>query len=210
MLKIIKWKVDWSDKIENEFCLCGNKWHIAKGKWKGLIFSTDGFGLSKAERDFFGIKFLSFKGRFTLYFLKWYFSYNNKGLEDEFENVTVYYDRCVKHIIKDKIRELKGKCFNFRENILRKIKFNKEYNFTMYRSWEGEYSFKSDMLSAFQLASNYEADLFLNGKYLLSPLGFEWEENQKLVKKYTGLKWKNLGYKNPYSEEIKNYKKIPY
>jgi hypothetical protein len=209
MLKIIKWEFGTENKIYSTD-LCGKKWMVSKGQWKGLMFSISGLGLSKAERDLLEIKFLQYRGHLTIYFFKWLLSWNSKGIEDILKYVHVIYNKPVKFIVKDYFINFRKRFNTKRDNLLRKIKFNKQYNFTMYRSWEGEYSFTSDMLSAFQLASNYEADLFLNGRYLLSPLGFEWGENNRLVKKYTGLKWKNLGYKDLYDKEIKNYKRMPH
>lgn len=91
--------------------------------------------------------------------------------------------------------------------------FNLEniYEFAICRAYEKEIKFKSDPVSAFELASNYEADLYCQGTLILSPLGFEWDENVKLIEKYLGRQgWKetengkelNLGYKDLSDSEI--------
>lgn len=93
---------------------------------------------------------------------------------------------------------------------------DKTYEFVIHRSYEGGLRFESDPVSAFELASNYEADLFHQGNIILSPLGFEWDENVRLIEKHLGRQgWKetecgrefNIGYKNPWDPEIKIYKK---
>lgn len=208
-IRLIKWEFGTDNKMYSSE-ICGKNWCISKGQWKGLMFSISGLGLSKCERELFNSKFLQYNGHVSIYFLKWVWTYHSKGIYDIFSSVKITYDRALHYIIKDKIDNIKKQINYKRECILRKIKFNKEYNFAIVRSFDGEYSFTSDMLSAFQLATNYEACLYLNNRIIFSPLGFEWEENNKMVKKYTGLKWSKLGYKNIYSKEIKNYKRIPY
>lgn len=90
------------------------------------------------------------------------------------------------------------------------------YEFTICRTYEESAKFNSDPVSAFELASNYEADLYYQGVLILSPLGYEWEDNVKLIEKYLGRHgWKetengkefNLGYKDLWDPEIKIVKK---
>ena len=207
-LRIVKWE---------QYGYKGNelitKYFIfSKGQYKGLQFSISGLGLSKAERNLFDKKFLQFDENINIYIGKLIITYNSKGSYNHLKNVNIYNDLPVSYIVKynlkNNIGNIKQTANSIKESIIRKLKFKEQYNFTMIRSWEGAYSFNSDILSAFQLASNYEACLYLNNKLIFSPLGFEWAENNKLLKKYTGLKYKNLGYKNPYDVEIKNYKPV--
>ena len=72
------------------------------------------------------------------------------------------------------------------------ILFNKKEVFEVQRYYEKAKIIKCDRLTAFQLASNYEADLLQNGRYLLSPLGLEWEENNNLIVKHLGKLFKNF------------------
>ena len=208
-IRLIKWEFGTENKMLSTE-ICGKKWCISRGQWNGLMCSISGLGLSKFEREIFNSKFLQYDGHVNIYFLKWVWSWHSAGIYDNFRSVKITYDRSLYYIIKDKMDNIKKQINYKKECIIRKIKFQKQYNFTMLRSFEGEYSFTSDMLSAFQLATNYEACLYLNNRIIFSPLGFEWEENNKQVKKYTGFKWSKLGYKDPYSKEIKNYKRIPY
>ena len=48
---------------------------------------------------------------------------------------------------------------------------------------------KLDMLTAFQLANNYEADLIKDGIFYLSPLGLSYEDNCDLIAKYLGKRF---------------------
>lgn len=232
MFRIIKWECIDMDITDFVFM---NIISLSKGVWKGFHFGITGLGLNKFERDFFNTK-IFFKRlndikHINIYFLKWVLSYNKDGVLEGLEKsiCEIYFNKTLKEYIKISINNskkiLKYKFKNLFEDIKKKInikkelilrkldkRLQKEYTFRMYRSWEGEYSFKSDLLSAYQLASNYEADLMLNNRYLLSPLGFDWEENNKLIKKNLGkwFKYSSLGYKNMNSKEIKNYKRLKY
>ncbi|WP_214482946.1 hypothetical protein [Bacillus sp. SM2101] len=57
--------------------------------------------------------------------------------------------------------------------------------FRIARSFEGLCSLQTDdLLTAIKTASNYEADLYLNGVLIFSPLGYEMEYNKKLLQRY--------------------------
>ena len=62
---------------------------------------------------------------------------------------------------------------------------NKKYRFDIDIGY-GRKSFKSTIKDALSLASNYESDLVFNDRLIYSPLGFEWEYNKNLVKRYLG------------------------
>ena len=92
------------------------------------------------------------------------------------------------------------------------LKFNpnKKYTFDINLGY-GEKQFKSTIKDALGLAINYEADLGINGTLIISPLGFEWEENNKIIEKCVGLEnlskantsfgW-SIPYRNPDSKGI--------
>lgn len=66
---------------------------------------------------------------------------------------------------------------------------------------------KSKIIDAIALANNFESDLFYNNHLIYSPLGFEWDYNNKLIHKYLGIthineKGINLPYRNLESREI--------
>lgn len=62
---------------------------------------------------------------------------------------------------------------------------NKKYTFDINLGY-GEQHFKSTIKDALGLAINYESDLGFNGTLLISPLGFEWEENNRFIEKCVG------------------------
>ena len=62
---------------------------------------------------------------------------------------------------------------------------NKEYDFKI--NLNGNVcEFSSTIKTAIGFASNYESDLTYKDVLLISPLGFEWEENYKLIQKFLG------------------------
>ena len=67
------------------------------------------------------------------------------------------------------------------------LKFNpnKKYTFDIIIGY-GEQQFKATIKDALGLAINYESDLGYNGILLLSPMGFEWEQNHKLIERVVG------------------------
>ena len=115
-----------------------------------------------------------------------------------------YYDKVVIDYI-DYFSDGKNKDRTF-------LKFNpnKKYIFDINVGY-GEQQFKSTIKDALGLAINYETDLGYNGVLLLSPMGFDWEENHKLIEKCVGkenLSKSNntfgwfIPYRNPHSNEI--------
>lgn len=212
-MKLIKWTFgNGENKMYSSNLAVTDKLLISKGQYKGLQFDLIGFGLSKAEREIFNSKFMQFTGIWTAYIGRLIIQYNSKGIYDSLKNVNIYIDISVKDYITEWFKYTKKKTIDK----IAHVGFKKQYNFSMFHYYEGEYKFTSDMLSAFQLASNYEADLYLNGKLILSPLGFEYQENKKLIEKYLSKRFVNekrfnlMGYKSPGDKEIKNYKKVVY
>ena len=61
----------------------------------------------------------------------------------------------------------------------------KEYDFTI-NFGNGAREFSATIENALGLASNYECDLVYNNNLIFSPLGFEFEENYRLIQQYLG------------------------
>lgn len=87
---------------------------------------------------------------------------------------------------------------------------NKKYTFDINLGY-GEKQFKATIKDALGLAINYESDLGFNGTLVISPMGFEWEDNNKLIEKCVGrenLSKSNdtfgwfIPYRNPDSKGI--------
>lgn len=207
-IRKITWK--WYNDTLSIDTIINDKIFLCSGSWDEFMFSIQGLGLSKAERELFNTKFLDLKDHMTIYFLKWYVTYDTRGYKEHYRNVDII-ENMVMYDTSELLNKFKHSIVNKYNSIINKIKFRQQYEFGMDRYWEGDYKFTSDMLSAFQLASNYEADLYLNGKLILSPLGLEYSQNVKLIQKYLGKGYVNKkgfnlrGYKNPYDKEIKNF-----
>lgn len=63
---------------------------------------------------------------------------------------------------------------------------NKKYIFRINQGY-GEKEFKATIKDALGLAINYESDLAFKNTLLLSPLGFDYEDNSKSIEKCVGL-----------------------
>lgn len=91
MIKIVEWCTDWTgDQIKGKYIVLFNCISLAKGQWNGLMFSIQGLGKSKTE------KMLGLKrnlNNITLYFLKWYISYDKQGYKDTLKNVNITNER---------------------------------------------------------------------------------------------------------------------
>ena len=89
MVRIIKWQADWitDEIIKGKSIILFDRFEIAKGYWKGLMFDLQGLGFTKGD------KLLNLKKRdkIILYFLKWVFTYykNKDGYKDNFSLVTI-------------------------------------------------------------------------------------------------------------------------
>lgn len=88
---------------------------------------------------------------------------------------------------------------------------NKKYEFDINIGY-GKETIKATIKDALGLASNHESDLVYNERLLFSPLGFDWNYNNKLIHKYLGIKnISDKGIELPYrymdSPEIEVLKK---
>lgn len=209
-MKILKFWYDLGEERSyNTVLHITKKLSFKKGSYNGLMFSINGLGLNKFEREVFNSKFLKVTGAISIYLGKLIISYHNDDLERQYQNVNVYYTKSLNMFLKNQIKHAME---NVKEKIadtINHISFKKQYNFTADRYFEGMHRFKTDMLSAFQLATNYEMDLYVGAKLIFSPLAFEYEENEKAIKKYLGVSFLtedgfNLkGYKDWNSKYIK-------
>lgn len=212
-MKLISWK--FSDLRGTDLAI-GNHVLVSLGQWDGLMFSIYGWGLSKAERECFDTKFLRLRNVLNLYLGRIVVSYDKRGICEHLCNVKIVSEVRLTTVLSQTMKSWVLRIKNRYQTLLNRNQFKTIYDFTLYRSWEGYYSFKADLLSAFQLASNYEADLYLKGKGMIySPLGFEYEYNREQVATYlgkrflTGDRYDLRGYKDPRSPEIVGYKRIP-
>ena len=90
-----------------------------------------------------------------------------------------------------------------------KNKNNKAWLFKISPYWEDEVYVNCTALKAFQIASNYESDLYVwnprKDKFILilSPLGLYYKDNNSMIKKNLGtnIEYSSLGYED-YTDEI--------
>jgi len=211
-MKLISWK--FTDMRSTELAL-GDHVFLSKGQWKGLQFSIVGLGLTKLERDFFETRFLEVRNVVNVYLGRIIVYFNKKGTEDHFRSVKIVKTQPVGVALKHKFLSLRQQINVRYHKFLNKRQFKQLYEFQIDRYYDGTYRFRADMLSAFQLASNYEADLMWGGQYLLSPLGLSYEENRDLIAKYLGKRFltKSGGfnlrdYKHSYDPEIRDYLRV--
>lgn len=87
-----------------------------------------------------------------------------------------------------------------------KFDSKKEYDFTI-NFGSGAKEFSSTIENALGLASNYESDLLHKDILIFSPLGFEWEENCRLIEKYLG---KNYDRRNFREKDLYDDLGLPY
>lgn len=212
-MKLISWK--FSDMRSTDLAI-GNHVLISKGQWDGLLFSISGLGLTKEERDIFDTRFLEMRNVVNFYIGKILISYDRKGIYEHLSSVDITKEIDIKEELTQRVKEDVDWIRNGFHAWQNKRQFKTIYEFELYHSGEGYFSFKTDMLSAFQLARNYEADLYLHGKGLIySPLRFECDQNCKQVERYLGKRFitPNGGYnlrgnKNSWSYEIKFYRRL--
>lgn len=211
-MNIVNWtygsygKDNYMDKKE---ILIGENTSISIGSYEGLQFSVCGLGLTKSEREFFDSSFLKIRNQVNIYLGKIIISYNPKGyIKSGLKNVDVKWTMNLGEFLKFRIDNhfkytFKKKVENLASKLLKKFIFTKKEDFTIIEYWSEPKKIKCDRLTAYQLASNYESDLYdSKGKFLLCPLGFEYEENKNLIKKNLGRlfvtkkKFNLLGYSN--------------
>ncbi|ACA47109.1 hypothetical protein HYH96_18275 [Clostridium botulinum] len=201
-MKILKWK-DFGMEVKE--IVIGKKILLFIGQYEGLQFSISGLGLYKCEKEF------SCKSDIiNIYLGKLIISYNKKGYLDSLKNVDIQWEMPLLKYINIKCKNIyKYKVKKGTNTLLDRImhKFFKErYAFALIKAYEKPFKFKSDVLTAYQLASNYEADLFLGNECLLSPLGYTWEENEKLIRNNLGRFFKN--YRLLVNKDFNNVERI--
>jgi len=212
-MKILRWsfgEICTDGYCESKDIIIGDKLMISKGQYEGLQFSITGLGLKKFEREIFESKFLQIGNVVNIYIGKLIISYDKRGYMEHLSHCKIDWEMKLKDYIKHTFKysfkpNMERKINNIISKILKKTLFKKKEVFTVCRSWEEPKTVKCDRLTAFQLASNYEADLIQGNKYLLSPLGFEWEENKNLIVKHLGKIFNNYklyGYSNWSDVEI--------
>lgn len=199
-MKIVKWSFGDYNRdsyIEAKDLIIGKNILLSNGKYKGLQFSINGLGLNKYEREVFNCKFLKRQNILNIYFGKLIITHDKSGYKNHLSRVKTEWEmelsKYIKHYFKYTIKpKLEKKFDNTISKLAKLILFNKKEVFEVQRYYEKAKIIKCDRLTAFQLASNYEADLLQNGRYLLSPLGLEWEENNNLIVKHLGKLFKNF------------------
>lgn len=206
-MNILKWTFgDYGSDIRTEAkeIIIGKNTLVSIGQYDGLQFNISGLGLTKCEREFFGDKFLHIDNIVNIYIGKLIISYDKRGYKDHLSSVNIEWEmqlkKYIKHYFKYTIQpKLKKKFNNIISRAAKKIVFRKKEVFTICESYSEPKTIKCDKLTAYQLASNYEADLIQNGQCILSPLGFEWKENKNLIVKNLGKIFNNFklyGYSN--------------
>ncbi|WP_346938122.1 hypothetical protein [uncultured Clostridium sp.] len=212
-MKMLKWS--FGDRytegyLESKDIIIGNKIMLSKGLYEGLQFGINGLGLRKFEREIFESKFLHVNNVVNIYIGKLIISYDRRGYKEHLSHCNIDWEmklsNYIKHIYNYSFKPtMERKINTIISKILKKILFRKKEVFTVCQSWEEPKIVKCDKLTAYQLASNYEADLMQDNRYLLSPLGFEWEENKNLIIKHLGKIFNNYklyGYSNWNDVEI--------
>lgn len=96
-IRFVEWVfgLDLDPGMRGKVLVLNNKFLLSKGKWKGLMLSITGLGLSKLERKFFGTKFLEVRNPINLYFLKWVFTYDRNGYGNHLRAVKVIQDKLI-------------------------------------------------------------------------------------------------------------------
>ena len=68
------------------------------------------------------------------------------------------------------------------------------YEFDVIIPSNSHYKIRTNLETAFRVATNYEADLYINGILLLSPLGLSYEDNSESTQFYLGKPYNEVGY----------------
>lgn len=189
-MRLITWQFS---NINSKALAISEHVFVEQGKWDGLMFSVSGLGLRKFERDIFSSGFLEIKNIVNVYLGRVVISFDKRGFVEHYRSVKVINTQSLKKVLRDKFMSVvqcaKEAAINKYHEFMNSRQFKTVYDFEIVTSYDGPYTFRSDMLSAFQLASNYESDLLLNGRYMLSPLGLDDEDNLALVKKHLGKRF---------------------
>lgn len=207
-MKILKWS--FGENCQGKDLVIGKNLMLSIGQYEGLQFSTCGLGLSKFEREIFNSKFLKRRNIVNIYIGKLIITHDKNGYKDNLSSCDINWEMNLKDYIKNRYKHsfkpnMEKKINNLISKVLKKTLFKKKEVFVIQPYYEKARKIKCDRLTAYQLASNYEADLIQNGKYLLSPLGFDWEENKNLIVKHLGKicnNYKLHGYAHWYDVEV--------
>lgn len=211
-MKIIKWSFE---KIcESKALVLNNNLFMEIGQYEGFIFDIVGLGLTKSERELLDRKLFQRGNFINIYLGKLIITYDKRGYMENLSSVNIDWELKLKDYIRNFVRytiepKLKEKFNNLISKGAKKMFFRKKEIFIIQESYCKPKKIRCDKLTAFQLASNYEADLFQNGSYLLSPLGFDWDSNRKLIVKHLGRvfnHYKLYGYANWDEVEVMKYK----
>ncbi|KKE78649.1 hypothetical protein DTX80_17790 [Bacilli bacterium] len=87
MIRLVKWETE-DKEIQGNRLVLFNRFSISKGQWDGFMFDLQGLGFSKSEK-LLGLKK---SNNITLYFLKWYISYDKEGYKDSLRLVNITKD----------------------------------------------------------------------------------------------------------------------
>lgn len=162
---------------------------LSKYQGKGLYWHIWGLGLSKAERRIFKRELLHPVLPVNLYLGKVILSIAPASRHRE-PQWRILFEMPLRKWLKMHWWRLWERLWlsgvSLINAILHRFRFRKRELFTVNRSYEPPVKIRTDVLTAYQLASNYEADLWRNRELIYSPLGYEWEENKSLVQKYLG------------------------
>lgn len=90
MIRRVKW--EFYD-MENTVLVIGGKVMVSKGLYADPVFSIVGLGLTKAEREFFGRKFLQRGNVITISIGKLIVSYNREGYKHHMRHVDIVSDK---------------------------------------------------------------------------------------------------------------------
>lgn len=78
--------------------------------------------------------------------------------------------------------------------------------FVMQKYWEAEEKlYTDDLITAIKYASNYEADLYMDGRLIMSPLGWEHDYTKEVLAKHGVIQYyQNRRLQWKYADESKN------
>lgn len=217
-MKLVKWsfgKYGTEGYVTNKELALTKNLTISKGLYEGLIFSISGLGLSKSERELFESKIFERRDNINIYLGKIIISHNRKGYRAALSSCKIDFECDAFKYLKNHLyysyiskakNKVKSKVNIMINKFFKKFVFKEKELFTIQEYWEKPKTIKCDRLTAYQIASNYEADLLdRHGRYLLSPLGFDWSENKNLIVKNLGKFFNNFklyGYSNWYDPNV--------
>lgn len=188
IIKVIKLR--FSEDEWHEIVI-GNRILLSRLKGDGMSWSISGLGLTKNERFIFQTRLFEFRNVLSIYLGKLIISYNRRGYKKHLSACDTVWEMSLFKWVRFSSRhwmnyKCKPWCKRTISKIAKEFRFHDEFEFALYRSFESPIRFESDMMTAFQLASNYEADLYQSGTLLYSPLGLDFETNREMAKRCLG------------------------